>query len=183
LYEINTNYRKYKGVGESFFMYIFVTMKPIVKNALVGVASFVAYRFYKLYELGASVIYKPLDWKFGKVDWSRLDAGGVPLNVTIEILNPTNASVRMRGIDGVLKFNGKVISNFSSKPFDINAGRSSFTMVFRLNGLTTINQLLSYVRDKKNDKVEVDMKIKIPFFTLSNKFQLSITKALVDSAF
>jgi hypothetical protein len=158
-------------------------MKPIVKNVLVGVASFVAYRFYKLYELGASIIYKPLDWKFGKVDWTRLDAGGVPLNVTIEILNPTNTNLRLRGIDGILRFNEKVISNFSSKPFDINAGRSSFTMVFRLNGLVTINEFLSFVRDRRNDKIEVDMKIKIPYFTLSNKYQLSITQALADSVF
>lgn len=158
-------------------------MKPIVKNALVGIASFVAYRFYKMYELGASIIYKPLDWKFGKVDWSRIDQGGVPLNVTIEILNPTNTSLRIRGVDGILKFNGVVISNFSSKPFDINAGRSNFTMVFRLNGLSTINQFLSYVKDKKNDKIEVILNVKIPFFTLPNKFELSLTKTLVDSVF
>ena len=107
-------------------------MKPIIKNTLIGIASFVAFRFYKMYELGASIIIKPLDYSFGRVDWSNLNKGGIPLYVQLEILNPSNTSLKMRGIDGVLKFNDKIISTFISKPFTISAGRSTFNLDFKL---------------------------------------------------
>jgi LEA14-like dessication related protein len=158
-------------------------MKPIIKNTLIGIASFVAFRFYKMYELGASIIIKPLNYSFGRVDWANLDRGGVPLYVQLEILNPSNTSLRMRGIDGVLKFNDKIISTFISKPFTVSAGRSTFNLDFKVNGTTIINEFLSYVKDNTSDRVEVDMNLKIPYFTLKRNYKLSITKSLYDSVF
>ena len=158
-------------------------MKPIVKNTLIGIASFVAFRFYKMYELGASMIIKPLDWSFGRVDWNNINKGGVPLYVQLELLNPSNTSLKMRGIDGVLKFNNKIISSFSSKPFTIDEGRSTFNLDFKLNGLSTINEFISFIKDRGNDKVEIDMTLKIPYFTLNRNYKLSITKSIYDSLF
>jgi LEA14-like dessication related protein len=158
-------------------------MKPIIKNTLIGIASFVAFRFYKMYELGASIIIKPLDYSFGRVDWANLNKGGVPLYVQLEILNPSNTSLKMRGIDGVLKFNDKIISTFISKPFTISAGRSTFNLDFKLNGITAINEFIAFVKENRNDKVEIDMSLKIPYFTLKRNYKLSITKSLYDSLF
>ena len=158
-------------------------MKPIIKNTLIGIASFVAFRFYKMYELGASIIIKPLDYRFGRVDWANLNKGGVPLYVQLEILNPSNTSLKMRGIDGVLKFNDKIISTFISKPFTISAGRSTFNLDFKLNGITAINEFIAIVKENRNDKVEIDMSLKIPYFTLKRNYKLSITKSLYDSLF
>lgn len=155
-------------------------MKPIVKNTLISVAAFVGYRFYKLYELGASIIYKPLDWRFRKVDWSSLSKG-VDLVVTIELLNPTNTQLQMRGVDGTLTLDGQVVSTFTSTPFVITAGRSTFDMVFNIKGANTINRFANFVKNTNQGNIEVTIRKKIPFFTLTDKFKMSVTEALLKS--
>ena len=161
--------------------HIFVKMKPVVKNTLISIAAFVGYRFYKMYELGASIIYKPYDWKFQKVDWANINNGGVTLEVTMEILNATNTNLAMRGIDGLLTLNGQNISTFFSQPFTITGGRSYFKLYFKLQSITLINQILDIIKNNKNGNLAVTLRCKIPFFTLVNKFNLNVTKNLLES--
>ena len=71
-----------------------------LKSVLGLLGAFTAYRFYKLYELGENVIYKPFSVKFirGKT------INDFIIQVTMEIMNPTNTTLSMRGIDGTLAY-------------------------------------------------------------------------------
>ena len=88
-------------------------MDKRLKNILTWGGAFVAYRLYKLYELGENVIYKPVGIKF-------IRGGSINdfvVRIKMELLNPTNTSVKMRGIDGRLIVNNQVIGSFASIPF------------------------------------------------------------------
>lgn len=156
-------------------------MKPIVKNTLIGIAAFIGYRFYKMYELGESIVVKPLDWRFVKLDWANLNS--VSLVVTIELLNPTNTRLAMRGVDGTLSIGGLRVSNFFSKPFDIVGGRSTFDMVFKFDTINSVQKIIDIVKSGTNIPIEVTIRKRIPFFTLVDKFKLSVTEAIYKSVF
>ena len=144
-------------------------MDKRLKNILQLGGAFVAYRMYKLYELGENVIYKPVRIKF-------IRGGSINdfiVRVTMELLNPTNTRVKMRGIDGKLLVNNQVIGSFASIPFEIKGGISYFDLDFKINaqnaGVTLVQALL-----KKNLPVfVVDMNKRMLFFSINEKFAIN----------
>ena len=117
-------------------------MDKRLKNILQIGGAFVAYRMYKLYELGENVIYKPVGIKF-------IRGGSINdfiIRIKMELLNPTNTRVKMRGIDGRLLVNNQVIGSFASIPFEIKGGISYFDLDFQINaqntGVTLVQALL-----------------------------------------
>lgn len=144
-------------------------MDKRLKNILQLGGAFVAYRMYKLYELGENVIYKPVGIKF-------IRGGSVNdfiIRIKMELLNPTNTRVKMRGIDGKLLVNNQVIGSFASIPFEIKGGISYFDLDFQINaqnaGVTLVQALL-----KKNLPVfVVDMNKRMLFFSINEKFAIN----------
>lgn len=144
-------------------------MDKRLKNILQLGGAFVAYRMYKLYELGENVIYKPVGIKF-------IRGGSVNdfiIRIKMELLNPTNTRVKMRGIDGRLLVNNQVIGSFASIPFEIKGGISYFDLDFQINaqnaGVTLVQSLL-----KKNLPVfVVDMNKRMLFFSINEKFAIN----------
>lgn len=144
-------------------------MDKRLKNILQLGGAFVAYRMYKLYELGENVIYKPVGIKF-------IRGGSVNdfiIRIKMELLNPTNTRVKMRGIDGRLLVNNQVIGSFASIPFEIKGGISYFDLDFQINaqnaGVTLVQALL-----KKNLPVfVVDMNKRMLFFSINEKFAIN----------
>ena len=144
-------------------------MDKRLKNILQIGGAFVAYRFYKLYELGENVIYKPVGIKF-------IRGGSINdfiIRIKMELLNPTNTRVKMRGIDGKLLVNNQVIGSFASIPFTIKGGLSYFDLDFQINaqnaGVTLVQALL-----KKNLPVfVVDMNKRMLFFSINEKFAIN----------
>lgn len=144
-------------------------MDKRLKNILQLGGAFVAYRMYKLYELGENVIYKPVGIKF-------IRGGSVNdfiIRIKMELLNPTNTRVKMRGIDGKLLVNNQVIGSFASIPFEIKGGISYFDLDFQINaqnaGVTLVQALL-----KKNLPVfVVDMNKRLLFFSINEKFAIN----------
>lgn len=144
-------------------------MDKRLKNILQIGGAFVAYRMYKLYELGENVIYKPVGIKF-------IRGGSINdfiIRIKMELLNPTNTRVKMRGIDGKLLVNNQVIGSFASIPFEIKGGISYFDLDFQINaqnaGVTLVQALL-----KKNLPVfVVDMNKRMLFFSINEKFAIN----------
>ena len=144
-------------------------MDKRLKNILQIGGAFVAYRMYKLYELGENVIYKPVGIKF-------IRGGSINdfiIRIKMELLNPTNTRVKMRGIDGKLLVNNQVIGSFASIPFEIKGGISYFDLDFQINAQNTGVTLVQALLKKNLPVFVVDMNKRMLFFSINEKFAIN----------
>ena len=144
-------------------------MDKRLKNILQIGGAFVAYRMYKLYELGENVIYKPIGIKF-------IRGGSINdfiIRIKMELLNPTNTRVKMRGIDGKLLVNNQVIGSFASIPFEIKGGISYFDLDFQINAQNTGVTLVQSLLKKTLPVFVVDMNKRMLFFSINEKFAIN----------
>ena len=144
-------------------------MDKRLKNILQIGGAFVAYRMYKLYELGENVIYKPVGIKF-------IRGGSINdfiVRIKMELLNPTNTRVKMRGIDGKLLVNNQVIGSFASIPFEIKGGISYFDLDFQINAQNTGVTLIQSLLKKTLPVFVVDMNKRMLFFSINEKFAIN----------
>ena len=144
-------------------------MDKRLKNILQIGGSFVAYRMYKLYELGENVIYKPVGIKF-------IRGGSINdfiIRIKMELLNPTNTRVKMRGIDGRLLVNNQVIGSFASIPFEIKGGISYFDLDFQINAQNTGVTLVQSLLKKTLPVFVVDINKRMLFFSINEKFAIN----------
>ena len=144
-------------------------MDKRLKNILQIGGAFVAYRMYKLYELGENVIYKPFGIKF-------IRGGSINdfiIRIKMELLNPTNTRVKMRGIDGKLLVNNQVIGSFASIPFEIKGGISYFDLDFQINAQNTGVTLVQSLLKKTLPVFVVDMNKRMLFFSINEKFAIN----------
>jgi hypothetical protein len=144
-------------------------MDKRLKNILQIGGAFVAYRMYKLYELGENVIYKPVGIKF-------IRGGSINdfiVRIKMELLNPTNTRVKMRGIDGKLLVNNQVIGSFASIPFEIKGGISYFDLDFQINAQNTGVTLVQSLLKKTLPVFVVDMNKRMLFFSINEKFAIN----------
>lgn len=144
-------------------------MNKIVKNALLWGGAFVAYRFYKLYEMGNAIIYKPVGIKFKR----GATLNDLVIQIKMELLNPTKTIVTMRGIDGELIIKGQTIGFFSAGAFKIDAGISHFNMDFKVDFFKVGAELIQAIVSKKTPVLDVKLKIKLPFFTIPQRFTIN----------
>ena len=131
------------------------------KKILPIAGAFVVYQFYKLYEFGTSIIWKPTNFKLESIGENRLVIG-----VTIQITNPQNRSLKIRGVDGTLSHEGKTLSTFSVPAFTIQKGVSIIQMPFVIDtqsGFQYVNSLLA----KGSNVAPFDLKVvtKLPYFS------------------
>jgi hypothetical protein len=144
-------------------------MDKRLKNILQIGGAFVAYRMYKLYELGENVIYKPVGIKF-------IRGGSINdfiIRIKMELLNPTNTRVKMRGIDGRLLVNNQVIGSFASIPFEIKGGISYFDLDFQINAQNTGVTLVQSLLKKTLPVFVVDINKRMLFFSINEKFAIN----------
>ena len=144
-------------------------MDKRLKNILQIGGAFVAYRMYKLYELGENVIYKPVGIKF-------IRGGSINdfiIRIKMELLNPTNTRVKMRGIDGKLLVNNQVIGSFASIPFEIKGGISYFDLDFQINAQNTGVTLVQSLLKKTLPVFVVDINKRMLFFSINEKFAIN----------
>lgn len=142
-------------------------MKKNFLLILGGVGLYVGYKLFKILELADSVVYKPKGISFKR--------GGKSVNsfaiiVNMELYNPTGTTLEMRGVDGTLSIAGAVISVFSSGPFVIRAGTNNFPMTFQIDSLAVVTSLVTAITSKKDIRLDVELKKRIPFITKIEKF-------------
>jgi len=140
-----------------------------LKNALIWGGAFVAYRLYKLYELGEGVIYKPVAVQFRR---------GATLNdfvvrVKMELLNPAKTAVKVRGITGKLITANQPVGYFASNPFTINPGLNYFFLDFRIDAKNVGAPLVQAIINKKTPVFYVEMTTRLPFFSTTETFAIN----------
>lgn len=144
------------------------------KKILIGVGAFFAYRLYKMVEFGQSIVYSIQEWGFIK-PLSPLDyLKEVNIYVNVEILNATNTTLSMRGIDGQLIYANQIIGTFFSDPFVIKAGRSQFKMIFKVNGFESAKTIVKDMAKNNPANLKVKLNAKIPFISIPYTYNLNL---------
>jgi hypothetical protein len=148
------------------------------KNALAISGAFVVYKFYKLYELGESVVYEPYKYSL------RYSGTNTPdLVVKMKLFNPTGTSVSMRGVDGILKTaKGEVLSTFFSPPFIVKPGEQFYDLIFTINSPQMKSWFNKFFVSSKQPLTLI-VKKKLPFFTTTDESQINIQSLIADSLF
>ena len=144
-------------------------MKFNLKTILTWGGAFVAYRLYKLYELGENVIYKPVGVSFvrGK------SLNDFVVRIKLELLNSTKTVVQMRGIDGKLKIKDQIIGTFASPPFVIKGGLNYFFLDFKIVANTIGVQIITAIVAKKVPVFTVELTKKLPYFSTTEVFAIN----------
>jgi hypothetical protein len=140
-----------------------------IRNALLWTGAFVAYRLYKLYELGDSVVYKPVAVQFRR--------GGTindfVVRVKMELMNPGNTAVSVRRVSGRLITGNQTVGYFASNPFTINPGLNYFFMDFRIDAKNVGAPLVRAIIEKKMPVLYVEMTTALPFFSTTETFAIN----------
>jgi hypothetical protein len=144
-------------------------MNKAIRNGLLWLGAFTAYRLYKLYELGESVIYKPVGVSFRR---------GATLNdfvirVKIEVLNVQKTIVKMRGIDGELIVKGQTVGTFYAGAFEIRPGLNYLFMDFKVDPKAVGAELIQAIIAKKTPVLYVRMNQHLPFFSVTDTFAVN----------
>ena len=153
----------------NYFCAIFDVMKFNLKSILAWGGAFVAYRLYKLYELGENVIYKPVGMSFTR----GKSINDFVVRVKMELLNPTKTTLPMRGIDGKLKIKDQIIGTFASAPFTIKSGISYFFLDFKVVANTIGVQIITSIIAKKVPVFVVELNKRLPYFSMTEVFAIN----------
>lgn len=144
-------------------------MNKTLKNLLTYGGIYLTWRLYKLYKLGESVIYKPVGVRFIRGE----SINDFVIRVKMELLNPTNTYLYMKGVDGKLIAENKVIGTFSTPPFKINAGLNYFDLDFKVDPQTTGVRLVNALIKREVPVFIVDMNKRMNFFSMNEKFAIN----------
>ena len=144
-------------------------MDKRIKNVLIWGGAFLAYRLVKLYEIGENVIYKPVGISFTR----GATINDFVVRVKMELLNPTNTIVNMKGIDGKLIVENQTIGSFSSPPFQIKGGLNYFFLDFRIDPNTIGVNLIQSILKKKIPLFIVEINKRLQFFSIKERFALN----------
>lgn len=161
--------QKTHQISTNYFFAIFDVMKFNLKSILAWGGAFVAYRLYKLYELGENIIYKPVGVSFTR----GKSINDFVVRVKMELLNPTKTTLPMRGIDGKLKIKDQVVGTFTSAPFTIAAGISYFYLDFKIVPDTTGVQIITALLKKQVPVFVVEMNKRLPYFSITEVFAIN----------
>ena len=152
-------------------------MDKNLKAILLLGGAFIAYRFYKLYELGTSIIYTFKNVTFVRPVNTNDD---FIIRVRTEIMNPTKTTLRMRGVIGKLMWDGIVLSEFNTGAFTITSGISSIYMDFHVKP-DVVKQIVSMVTKKQFPVFDVEQTNLLPFFKVTERYKVD-TKASLNEA-
>jgi hypothetical protein len=167
--QFTKNLSKTHKILTNYFCAIFDVMKFNLKTILAWGGAFVAYRLYKLYELGENIIYKPVGVSFTR----GKSINDFVVRVKMELLNPTKTTLPMRGIDGKLKIKDQIVGTFASAPFTIKAGISYFFLDFKIVPDTTGVQIITAILKKQVPVFIVDMNKRLPYFSINEVFAIN----------
>jgi hypothetical protein len=136
-------------------------------KAVLGIVAVAgAYRLYQLWKASGKLSYTPVALRM------KRDRTNFSAHVDIDILNPTNTTIRIRGIKGNLNWNNRAISSFRTGAAEIKPGTTKMTIVFSLNNLGLIQALTQAITDKKWPVLKVDMITMMPLFSYPESFEI-----------
>jgi hypothetical protein len=149
-------------------------MNNNIKVALGVAGAFVLYKFYKLYELGESLILQIDSAKF--VDLGISTSGNITsasIDFVLNIKNSTKESLPLRGIEGYVAYQGRKLASFSTGAFTIKGGDNKITLRANFSAPDTMKLLQNAIK-LRVPKFEVVIKKKLPYFTTTDKQSINV---------
>jgi hypothetical protein len=175
MYVICTKIRIYWAYTKCYFLLYLWNMNKWWKNALAVSGAFIVYKFYKLYELGESVVYEPYKYRL------QYSGGNTPnLVVTMKLFNPTSTAVNMRSVFGEISVDGNVLSSYDSGAFTIKPGTQYFDLVFSIQTPAAKQYFNSFFANS-NRPLKVVVKKRLPFFTTTDEYLINVKSLIFDS--
>ena len=155
-------------------MYYIWHMNKNIKLAIGMAGAFVLYKFYKLYELGESLIIQIYSAKF--VDLAISTSGTInsaTIDIILNIKNPTGESLPLRGIEGYVAYQGRTLATFSTGAFKINAGSNKVSLRTVFSSPDTLKLLQNAIK-LNIPKFDIVIKKKLPYFTSTSKQTINV---------
>lgn len=148
--------------------FTFVLMKITLKKVLPWAAAFVAYRLYKIYEVGQS-----FQWYVSKVYPSRFGTDSFGITTEYEIYNPTGTKFYVRGIQGELYYKGTLIGTFNGAGFEMNSGRFKYPVVFNIRNKSVVTSLTQMISKNEFPVFDVKMTTYLPLFKTTETMKIN----------
>ncbi len=162
-------------------MYYIWRMNKNIKLALGAAGAFVLYKFYKLYELGESLIIQIYSAKF--VDLAISTSGNInsaTINLILNIKNSTGESLPLRGIEGYIAYQGRTLATFSTGAFKINAGDNKVTLKTVFSAQDSLKLLQNAIK-LNVPKFDIVVKKKLPYFTTTSKQTINVNDLIPEN--
>ena len=152
----------------------FDLMKLNWKKVIPLAGAFVAYRLYKLYELGESV-----QWSIAGVDFVRPVYVQDRLNqfiirIKFRINNPTNTSLQMRMVTGDMEYANVKVGTFKMGAFKLVGGEQFVDGDFIINNKAVVASLVDAIASKRYPVIKVTIKKYLPFFHTTEQFDMNL---------
>jgi len=144
------------------------------KKVLPLAGAFVAYRLWKLYELGNSI-----QWSVAQVDFIRPiylqdKLNQFAIRVKYRINNPTSTSLYMRMITGEMNYSNVKIGTFQTNAFDLKGGEQFMNADFLIESKAVIASLVDAIAARKYPVINVKLTYYLPFFSFDEKFDINV---------
>ena len=143
-------------------------MKVTWKKVLPWAAAFVAYRLYKIYEVGQQFQYY-----VSRVYPSRVGLNEFAITAEYEITNPTGTSFYVRGIQGEVYYQGSLISTFNGGGFQMKAGRFKYVVDFVIPNKVVVSTITQIVSARQFPVFHVKMTTLLPLFKSTEEFDIN----------
>lgn len=152
----------------------FDSMKLSWKKVLPLAGAFVAYRLWKLYELGNSI-----QWSVAQVDFIRPVYVQDKLNqfairVRYRINNPTNTSLYLRMITGEMKYGNVKIGTFQTNALDLKGGEQFMNADFLIESKASVVSLVDAIVSRRYPVINVKLTYYLPLFSFSDNFDINM---------
>jgi hypothetical protein len=152
----------------------FDLMKVNWKKVIPLAGAFVAYRIYKLYELGNAVQYSVASVDFVRPVYVQDSLNQFAVRVKFRINNPTNTSVLMRGVTGEMFYANVKLGTFKSGAFEIKGGQQFADFDFIIENKAVIASLVDAIASRKYPVIVVKMKKYLTMFSTSETFEINL---------
>ena len=150
-------------------------MKITLKKALPWVAAFVAYRLYKMYEVG-----QQFQWFVSKVYPSRVGLNDFAITTEYEIYNPTGTTFNVRGVQGEIYYKGSMIGTFNGGGFLMRSGRFKYPVVFNIPNKAITTAITQIISKGEFPVFEVKMTTLLPLFKTTETMKIDTANYAKD---
>lgn len=158
-------------------------MNKTLRNLGLTALAFVAYRAYKLYELGNS-----FDWFFHGLKFQRPASLGDALNtyqmvLVFKVVNPTNTQFTMRGLYGDVMEGTNKLGEFSTGKFTIKGGDTFLNVVLDLDSEYVATTLIPALITRSLPVLKISLTSVFPFgIKYTEKFDIPVKDFLPKDA-
>lgn len=152
----------------------FDLMKVNWKKVIPLAGAFVAYRIWKLYELGNSVQYSVASVDFVRPVYVQDSLNQFAIRVKFRITNPTNTSVHMRMVTGEMFYSNVKLGTFKSGAFDVKGGEQFADFDFIIENKAVIASLVDAIASRRYPVIVVKMKKYLVMFSTSETFDINL---------